>query len=489
LNALRRQPPDTLVILFWVAVAVAVLSFLVPAGRFDVETDERGRASQVALESFALAEGGAPGTPLFSADKDRPGFLNAPFEGLVSGSRSSPAVGIIAFLLLVGGAFGIVMRTGCVDRGLRALIARAGSDPILVFPLLFVLFSLGGAVFGMGEEVIPFVILLAPVVVRLGYDSITALLMTYVASQLGFAASWMNPFSVAIAQSIAGLDLLSGAGFRIALWLAYTAVGIAFMLWWARRVKRDPEKSPVHGSDAWFREQGATGAGDGAFTLRDGAAIAMIALGMVWVVWGVVARKYYIAEIAGQFFAIGMAIGLMYLLPGPHRMSGNRLAAAFREGAVGLAPVVLVVGFAKGIVIILGGTDPSQPAVMNTLLYAMAWTLQGVPELLSAWLMLGFQSLINFMIPSGSGQAALTMPLMAPLGDLVGVSRQVSVLAFQLGDGLLNLLVPTSAKLMGVLGAARVDWAIWARWLMLPLGLFLAMAMAALALAVAIGFS
>ncbi|HRQ65199.1 MAG TPA: putative basic amino acid antiporter YfcC [Xanthomonadaceae bacterium] len=489
MNALRRQPPDTLVILFWVAVAVAMLSFLVPAGRFEVETDERGRASQVALASFALAEGGAPGTPLFSADKDRPGFLNAPFEGLVSGSRSSPAVGIIAFLLLVGGAFGIVMRSGCVDRGLRALIGKAGHDPILVFPLLFVLFSLGGAVFGMGEEVIPFVILLAPVVVRLGYDSITALLMTYVASQLGFAASWMNPFSVAIAQSIAGLDLLSGAAFRIALWLVYTAVGIAFMLWWARRVKRDPEKSPVHASDTWFREQDESRAGDGSFTLRDGVAIAMIALGMVWVVWGVVVHEYFIAEIAGQFFAIGMVIGLMYLLPGQHRMSGNRLAVSFREGAVGLAPVVLVVGFAKGIVIILGGTDPSQPAVMNTILYAMAWTLQGVPELLSAWLMLGFQSLINFMIPSGSGQAALTMPLMAPLGDLVGVTRQVSVLAFQLGDGLLNLLVPTSAKLMGVLGAARVDWAVWARWLMLPLGLFLAMAMAALALAVAIGYS
>ncbi len=489
MSTVRRQPPDTLVILFWVAVAVAVLSFLIPAGRFDVQTDDSGRASQVALESFQLAESGAPGLPLFSADKERPGFLNAPFEGLVSGGRSSPAVGIIAFLLLVGGAFGIVMRSGCVDRGLRALIAKAGRDPILVFPLLFVLFSLGGAVFGMGEEVIPFVILLAPVVVRLGYDSLTALLMTYVASQIGFATSWMNPFSVVIAQGIAGVPPLSGAGFRIAMWLLFTALGIVFMLWWARRVKRDPAKSPVHASDAGFRAQADDGSADDTFTLRDGLALLMIAVGMVWVVWGVVVREYYIAEIAGQFFAIGMAIGLMYLLPGRHRMSGNQMAVAFREGAIGLAPVVLVVGFAKGIVIILGGTDPAEPAVMNTMLYAMAWTLQGVPELFSAWLMLGFQSVINFIIPSGSGQAALTMPLMAPLGDLVGVTRQVSVLAFQLGDGLLNLLVPTSAKLMGVLGAARVDWAVWARWLMLPLGLLLAMAMAALALAVAIGFS
>jgi uncharacterized ion transporter superfamily protein YfcC len=489
LNTARRQPPDTLVILFWVAVVVALLSFLIPAGRFEVETDERGRASQVALASFSVDPGGAPGTPLFSADSARPGFLNAPFEGLVSGSRSSPAVGIIAFLLLVGGAFGIVMRSGCVDRGLRAIIARAGRDPILVFPLLFVLFSLGGAVFGMGEEVIPFVILLAPVVVRLGYDSLTALLMTYVASQIGFATSWMNPFSVAVAQGIAGVPLLSGAGFRIAMWLVFTAAGIALMLWWARRVKRDPRSSPVHGSDAYFREQADADGGDPGMTLRDGLALLMMALGMVWVVWGVVARGYYIAEIAGQFFSIGMAIGLMYLLPGRHRMSGNQMAVAFREGAVALAPVVLVVGFAKGIVIILGGTDPAEPAVMNTMLFAMAWTLQGVPELLSAWLMLGFQSIINFIIPSGSGQAALTMPLMAPLGDLVGVTRQVSVLAFQLGDGLLNLLVPTSAKLMGVLGAARVDWAVWARWLLLPLSLFLGLAMAALALAVAIGFS
>jgi uncharacterized ion transporter superfamily protein YfcC len=489
LSTLRRQPPDTLGILFWVAVAVAILSFLIPAGRFSVETDERGRASRVELASFQLAPGGAPGTPLFSADKDRPGFLNAPFEGLVSGSRTSPAVGIIAFLLLVGGAFGIVMRTGCVDRGLRALVRRAGHDPILIFPLLFLLFSLGGAVFGMGEEVIPFVILLAPVVVRMGYDAITVLMMTYVASQIGFAASWMNPFSVAIAQSIAGVPMLSGAGFRIVMWLVFTAVGIALMLWWARRVKRDPERSPTYASDAFFREQRENAAIDVAFTRRDALALVLLALGIVWVVWGVVAREYFIAEIAGQFFAIGMAIGALYLLPGPHRMGGNQMAAAFREGAVALAPVVLVVGIARGIVIILGGTDPAEPSVMNTLLYGMAWTLQGVPELVSAWLMLGFQSLINFLIPSGSGQAALTMPLMAPLGDLVGVTRQVSVLAFQLGDGLLNLLVPTSAKLMGVLGAARVEWAVWARWLLWPLALFMALAMAALAVAVAIGFS
>ena len=484
------RTPDTLVILFWMAVVLVALSFLLPAGSFEVESSEAGE-SVVRLETFQLAEGGPPGTALFSAEADSPGFLNAPYSGFTRGSRSGGAVAIIAFLLVVGGAFGIIMKTGCVDRGVRALVERSRNDPLLILPLLFGIFSLGGAIFGMSEETIAFVILLAPIVVRLGYDSITAVLVTFVASRVGFASSWMNPFNVAIAQGIAEVEILSGAWLRMILWVVFTLAGMALTLWWARRVYANPESSPVYHSDAFFRDQGepqAPGEASG-FCRRDGLALLILLAGVAWVVWGVTAQGYYIAEIASQFFAIGLAIGLLYLLPGGKRLGASDQAKAFREGATTLMPAVLVVGLANGLVALLGGTAPGEPSVMNTLLFAMGSLLAGLPEIVSAWLMLFTQGVINFFVPSGSGQAALTMPLMAPLGDLVGVTRQVTVLAFQLGDSLTNLIIPTSATLMGVLGAARIEWAVWASFIWRFLLFLVAVAMAFIAFAVLIGYS
>ncbi|TVQ39795.1 MAG: putative basic amino acid antiporter YfcC [Wenzhouxiangella sp.] len=484
-----RKTPDTLIILFWVALSLVALSFLVPAGSFVVEFDSDGRALPVELSSFSVAAEGAPGTPLFKADQERVGFLNAPFEGLVSGSRHSAAIGIIGFLLVVGGAFGIIMQTGCIDRGVRALIQRTEKDPIVVLPLLFFLFSLGGAIFGMSEETIAFVLLLAPIIVRLGYDAITAVLVTFVASRVGFAASWMNPFNVAIAQGIADVPILSGAPLRIVMWIVFTLVGMAITLWWARRVHARPELSPCYGTDQFFRQRDTEETADSGFTSRDALALLIIAAGVGWVIWGVVVHQYFIPEIATQFFTMGLLIGLLYLLPGRHRMDANQQARAFRDGAAGLIPAVLVVGMAKGLVLLLGGTDPTQPSVMNSVLYFLASGLGQVPELVSAWLMFFVQSLINFLVPSGSGQAALTMPLMAPLGDLVGVQRQVTVLCFQLGDSLTNLIIPTSATLMGVLGAARIDWAVWARWVLPFLGLYVLLAMIFIGFAVLSGYS
>ncbi len=485
----KSQTPDTLVILFWVALALVSLSFLVPAGSFEVIHDADGSLQPVQLSSFSLGEEGPPGTPLFRADPDSVGFLNAPFEGLTSGSRMSSAIGIMAFLLVVGGAFGIIMKTGCIDRGVRALIARSERDPIVVLPLLFFLFSLGGAIFGMSEETIAFVILLAPIIVRLGYDAITAVLVTFVASRVGFASSWMNPFNVAIAQGIADVPVLSGAPLRMTMWAVFTLVGISITLWWARRVHARPESSPVHDSDAWFRDgQGAEGAAHG-FNSRDTLALVLIIAGVGWVIWGVMARQYFIPEIAAQFFTLGLVIGLLYLLPGTNRLGANAQARAFREGAAGLVPAVLVVGLASGLVLLLGGTDPGEPSVMNTVLYALASMLTHLPEMVSAWLMFLVQAVLNFLVPSGSGQAALTMPLMAPLGDLVGIERQVTVLCFQLGDSLTNLIIPTSATLMGVLGAARIDWAVWARWILPVLGLYATLALAFIGFAVITGYS
>ena len=201
----------------------------------------------------------------------------------------------------------------------------------------------------------------------------------------------------------------------------------------------------------------------------------LLAATLGWVIWGVTTRGYYLPELAAQFFTMAVATGFVAWLADRKRMPANGSPRAFAKGAATMLPVVLIVALAKGLVLLLGGTDPAQPSVLNTLLYQLAHGLEGLPATLAAWLMLLVQSGLNFLVPSGSGQAALTMPIMAPLGDLLGVSRQVAVLAFQLGDGLTNLIVPTSAVLMGVLGAARLDWLAWARfffrWMLALIGL------------------
>lgn len=487
-----RQPlaaPDTLVILFWIALLMVAMSFVVPAGSFQVEQDEEG-IRRVALASFEFSSAGPPGTPLFRAGRESTGILNAPYEGMTSGSRGGGAVAIIAFLLIVGGAFGLIMHTGCVDRGVRALIRRTAHDPVLALPVLFLAFSLGGAIFGMSEEAVAFVILLVPIMIRLGFDSITALLVTYVASRIGFAASWMNPFNVGIAQGIAGVAPLSGAPLRMVLWACVTLAGMVFTLWYARRVKARPEFSPAYASDDWFRaQQDASGPEDSTFTRRDALALILVLAGVSWVVIGVVRHEYYIAEIAAQFFAMGLAVGLLYLLPGEHRLGANALAEAFRKGVESLVPAALIVGLANGLVLLMGGVDPAQPSVMNTLLWAMASLLGHLPEVGSAWLMFLVQAVLNFFVPSGSGQAALTMPLMAPLGDLIGVTRQVAVLAFQLGDSLTNLVIPTSAALMGSLAAARIEWSTWVRFIWPLLAVLVGIALAFIGVAVVIGYA
>lgn len=451
---LSKRLPDTYLLIAAVGLLVFVLSFLVTPGLFEtmeVVRDDGSVTQTVDPESFEFAPG-AGGATLFSSDSEHPGLFNSIYEGLVSGSRTGGAVGIIAFLLLTGGAFGIVMATGSIDRALRRAVSSDTSNAALMLAGLFFVFSLGGAVFGMGEEVIPFVLMLVPVMARLGYDRVTVVLVTLAATQIGFAASWMNPFSVAIAQGIADLPLLSGMKLRIFMWSIFTLFGMAFTVWYASRNRvvpvTDVAKAEVN------RE-----------TLKGGDWLVLTALTatVAWIIWGVIASAYYLPEIATQFVILGIAcaaIGRLFRLNG---MTANSAAEAFRQGAQTMVPAALIIGFARGIVYLMGGDDPSTPSLLNSFLHFGSESLGGLPAWLASWLMLAGQSIFNFFVTSGSGQAALTMPIMAPLSDLIGVTRQVAVLAFQLGDGLTNIVVPTSAVLMGALGAARLDWLIWVR--------------------------
>lgn len=474
----KMAMPDALVILFFVSLFAALTAWLVPAGAFTVQTVEQdsanGTTSRTVIEpgSFQYADEASSAPPLFAEGGDM-GLANVAFEGLVSGTKWGSAIGVIAFILIVGGSFGIILKTQAIENGVLRLIQKTQAFDRAFLVAMFLLFSLGGAIFGMGEEAIAFCLVLYPVMRSLGYNAATTVLITYVATQIGFATSWMNPFSVAIAQGIAEVPLLSGAAYRGLLWFCFTLLGLVFTLRYSERTKSQAARGQAETINARF-------------SATDGSILLVFLVGLIWVIWGVTTRAYYIPEIAAQFFVIGIIAGLVAIVS--KRLTANGVADAFNQGAKDLLPAALIVGFAKGLVLLLGGDDPATPSTLNTILHHTSNAIGDFSAASSAVLMLVFQSVFNFFIASGSGQAALTMPLMAPLSDLVGVSRQIAVLAFQLGDGLTNIVIPTSASLIGCLGAVKLGWGDWLKVIWRFQLLLMLMSVAAIVIAVLIGF-
>lgn len=498
----RFEMPHTYVIIFFVILFAAVLTMFIPIGTYQTEeitymqNGEEKTRTVIDPNSFqyVLDENGNKVTkvaPLFGTeDFGGQGILNYVFEGLTVGDKNGTAVGIIAFILVVGGAFGIVLRTGAVESGIMRVIARTKGREILLIPLLITLFSLGGAVFGMGEEALPFVMILVPMFIALGYDAVVGIMCSYVATQVGFGASWMNPFGLAVAQGVAQVPVLSGASFRIVMWIVFTGITCIFTMKYAKAIHRNPQKSVSYETDQYYRDDFSAKENQNVpFTLGHKLVLLTIVATIAWTIWGVIGQGYYIPEIASQFFVMGLVAGVIGVVFRLNDMKVNDIAKAFNTGASDLLGAALCVGMAQGILIVLGGTDATNGTVLNTILHSIGEAMKAFPPVISAWLMYVFQAVFNFFVVSGSGQAALTMPIMAPLADIVGVTRQVAVLAFQLGDGFTNFIVPTSGCLMGALAAARLDWGRWVKFQIKFQALLFVVASLTVILAVMIGFS
>lgn len=497
------QMPHTYIIIFGVIVLAAILTLFIPLGKYETHEityiQNGAEKTRTVLDpdsfQYVLDENGNKMTkiaPLWGTEDfgRGQGILNYVFEGLTIGDKSGSAVGIVAFILVVGGAFGIVLRTGAIDGGIMRIITISKGREILVIPVLITLFSLGGAVFGMGEEAIPFVMILVPMFVAMGYDGVVGVMCSYVATQIGFGTSWMNPFSLAVAQGVSGIPVMSGAPYRIVLWVIFTGLTIVFTMRYAKKIHKNPTSSVSYESDEYYRKEFTEAKGAKApFTLGHKLVILTLALTMVWTIWGVIVKGYFIPEIASQFFVMGLVSGILGIIFHLNGMKLNDIATSFQQGAADLLGAALVVGMAQGIIIILGGTDPTTGTVLNTILYTIGNGMKNFPPMVSAWLMYVFQTVFNFFVVSGSGQAALTMPIMAPLSDIVGVNRQIAVLAFQLGDAFSNFIVPTSGVLLGALAAARLEWGQWARFQIKFQGVLFVCATIAMIVSVAIGFS
>lgn len=481
MQASRFKAPDTLLIIFSIIVVAAIATWLIPPGAFEKEVvmvEGVGAREVVVPGTFAYIERPAPGIWQVIA-----GTLAAILMAPIAGISDPEAIPIIAFVLLVGGAFAVLQATGAVDAALRRLVAaseQSNALRVLLIPIFMVLFSLGGATFGMAEEVIPFVLIFVPLALALGYDSITGVAIPFVGSQAGFAAAFLNPFTVGVAQGIAGVPLFSGIGFRMVLWAVVTASAIGLVMWHAHRVRRDPRRSPTFELDEGIRKSGLRpqdAAAAPPLTRRHLVVLLVFVGGIGLLVWGVLEQGWFIFEIAALFVGLGIAMGVV------GGLGAEAISRAFQQGARDLVVTALIIGLARGILIVLRDAQ-----VVDTILFALSSAVADAGPVVSSFLMFAVQSVINFFVPSGSGQAALTMPLMAPLADLVGVSRQTAVLAFQMGDGFTNLIIPTSAVLMGVLSLANVPWVTWARWI-IPYQIFLfGLGLVALAIAVATGY-
>ncbi|HEX2062702.1 MAG TPA: hypothetical protein VHK90_18315 [Thermoanaerobaculia bacterium] len=435
--------PHTLVIVGTLVVLVLALSWVVPSGRYErVEKDGRQITIPGTYERVAKVYLG----PQW--------LMIAPIKGFADGAM------IISFLFLIGGAFNVIQETGIIHFAIRRLTAALRSRPWLeklLIPVMMIIFSLGGSIFGMGEETIPFILIFVPLALSLGYDSIVGTAIPFLGAAAGFAAAFFNPFTVGIAQGLAGLPLYSGFGYRVVTWCIGTAVMIAWVMVYAARVKKNPRISPVYELDR-ARDLSAWQTDDAheAWTGRRTAVLLLFVASMAILIWGILEAQWFIEEIGALFLAMGLLMGLVAGL------RGDDVARHFVTGAKDMVGVALIIACGRALLIIA-----RESAVLDTMLYYSSNAVAPLPPVVATHVMLLVQVVINFFLHSGTAQAASTMPIMTPLADLVGITRQTTVYAFQLCE-FVNPILPTSAVTMGVLGMARIPWEKWARWF-LPL--------------------
>lgn len=495
-----KKIPHTYVIVFALIIIAAVATWFVPGGEYRPST--------------------TPGEmPVYHTVESQPQTWQV-FAAMFKGFERQ--AGIVVFILMIGGAFWIVNDSKAIDAGISSflkftagldkytLMRKLGTNNIVIV-LIMLMFSVFGAVFGMSEETIAFIIILVPLAISMGYDSLTGVGMVFVASGLGFAGAILNPFTIGIAQGIAGLPLFSGIEFRMLCWLVINLAGISFILYHARKVKRNPKASPVYEEDDHWRKfvhtkendnkdvthkaswytylailaslvlfsvyypQTALKIGDksiefwflpvltvafalfGFLSLRKSSAVFVLNLlgfTIIFLIVGVMGYEWYIMEIAALFFAMGVLSGAAM------GKGADAITKLFLDGAGDILSAALIVGLGGGIIIIL-----EDGKIIHTILYSMAGGMRDLGKVATVEIMYMIQTAINIVIPSGSAKAALTMPIMAPFSDLVGLSRQATVMAYQFGDGFTNLITPTSGVLIGVLGVARIPFAKWAKWI------------------------
>lgn len=431
--------PHVYVILISIIVVCTVLTYVIPAGQYS--TIKEGGRDVIDASSFKYIEN----TPLNFME-----MLSSIPKGMVEAAE------IIFFIFIIGGAFGIIEATGAIHAAIGKITKTMKGKERLIIPIVMIFFALGGSIIGLSEESLAFIPIMVSLAIALGFDSITGVAMVLVGAGAGFSGAFMNPFTVGVAQGIAGLPLFSAMTFRLVLFTAMTSLSIGFVYYYSGKIKNDPTKSLVYDIDC-AREELTDINEFKDFGKQEKAVFIIFLATIVILIYGVLTWKWYLMEISGLF--IGMAI-VVALVSG---MGFNGFAEELAKGMGSIASGALVVGFARGILVVLNDGN-----ILHTILNFSAGILGQLSSTVTALGIYIFQCLLNFLIPSGSGQAAVSLPVICPLADMVGVTRQTAVVAYQLGDGISNIFTPTSGYFMAGLALAKVPWIKWAKWI-LPL--------------------
>ena len=454
---MRWRVPNTLVLLFAMITLALLATYIVPKGTYQMESADGH--DRVVAGTFEYAKDPEHVSPLLLFTAIPVGFAKAQ--------------GIIFFCFIIGGALAVIRSTGAIDALLGLSIRTFARSSNILIAATILLFTIGSSTLGMAEEYLPFVPLLIALALGLGLDTMTAIGIMCIGYSIGYGCAAMNPFTLINAQVVAELPPASGAWYRLVLTVPFFILGVHHVLRYAARVRRDPAASLV--ADVPAPENIKSGDYP-AFTGRHVVVLSLLVAAIGLVVWGISAPKnilwvgsqiglnkddgmpresWYLTEIGAVFLGLAVATALVA------RISPDTLAETFGKGALELTNTALLIGFARTIEVVL-----TEGQIIHTIVHGVAGLLEGLGPELAAIGMFFFQSLCNFFIPSGSGQAFVTMPLMAPVADLTNVSRQTAVLAYQFGDGFTNILVPTNAVLMGILAMARIPYDRWLRFVL-----------------------
>lgn len=437
--------PHVYSLLIAIIVVCAILTYIIPAGAYDYMVTEDGR-SVVDPATYHRIEQ----TPVSLM-----GTLSAVFNGMVK------AADIIFLIFIAGGAFGVMFETKALDAAIvRIALAMNGKEKLII-PILMAVFCFMGCTIGSAEDLIVYVPIVMSLCLALGFDSITATGIILVGAAAGFAGSMMNVYTEGVAQSIAGLPLFSGMGFRSVIMVTMFITAVIYVWRYASKVKSNPTLSPMHDFDVTRDINLNLNLEDNPFSFGQKVICLSFVGAIVLLVIGTLKLGWWYAEICGLFFGLGVISAIF------GKMNLNQFGEAFAKGMADITTGALVVGIARGILVVLESGN-----IIHTMLFAAASVLSGLPGLVCAEGMYVVQCLTNYLIPSGSGQAAVTMPLMAPLADVVGVTRQTACIAFQLGDGISNIFTPTSGYLMATLGMAKIPWDKWAKFILPLIGIW-----------------
>ena len=437
--------PHVLTLIMLLITVMAVLTWIVPSGSFQRHVVDTMAGEREVVIAGTYEEGPKildDGTDLRQGIPD---ILTAPARGLQN------AIEVLAFAFIIGGVFAIMAKTNALNMAIQKMIEKLGSKEILIIPILMIIFSLGGSTFGMSDELVPFYLLIMPILLGMGYDSMTTFLVVCLGASIGYAASTINPFNVLIAQGIAGIQGNPQLIFRMIQWVIMTGICILFTTWRALRVKKNPEKSICYQEDIEKRKEFVHEMGtDVKFTGRQKAVLTIFILGMALVVFGLVKYGWYMNELSMCFLGMGILMGIA------GGLTETEMAEEFIAGCKDIVFAAMLIGFCSGISVIL-----SDGMIIDTILNAMANSVAGVGNAFFVIAMYIVQSLATLLVPSSSGLAALTIPIVAPLCDLHGSNPEAAVTVMQYANQLTNLMSPLAGTTVAGLAICRISFPQW----------------------------